>query len=118
MTLRTDRVGDLLRGELATILLREIRDPRVAGLATVSGVTVSRDLGHAVVRISVLGDEETRQQSVEALERAKGFIRSLLARRVRLRTIPNLVFRLDRGPEHSQRISEILENLNEPGEGT
>ncbi len=111
MSQRTDRVGDLLRAELATIIQREMRDPRV-GLTTVSGVTVSRDLGHAEVRISVLGTDENRQESLEALDRAKGFIRSALARRVRLRVVPELVFKLDRGAEHSQRISEILEELD------
>ncbi len=112
MSQRTDRVGDLLRGELASIIQREVRDPRV-GLTTVSGVTVSRDLSHAEVRISVLEqDEDKRRATLEALEHARGFIRSLLARRVRLRQVPELAFKLDRGAEHSQRISEILEELD------
>ncbi len=111
MSQRTERVGDLLRGELASIILREMRDPRVS-LTTVAGVTVSRDLSHAEVRISVLGNDEERQQSLEALDRAKGFIRSVLARRVRLRMVPELHFKIDRGAEHSQRISEILEDLD------
>ncbi len=111
MSQRTERVADLLRGELASIILREMRDPRVS-LTTVAGVTVSRDLSHAEVSVSVLGKDEERQQSLEALDRARGFIRSLLARRVRLRTVPELVFKLDRGAEHSQRISEILEDLD------
>ncbi len=115
MSQRTDRVGDLLRGELASIIQREMRDPRVS-LTTVSGVTVSRDLSHAEVRISVLEqDEEKRRKSLEAMERATGFIRSVLARRVRLRVVPELVFKLDRGAEHSQRISEILEELDVEG---
>ncbi len=108
---RMSRVEDLLRGELAAILQHEVRDPRVR-LATVSGITVSRDLAHATVRVSVLGDDDQRRQCVAVLERAKGFIRSTLARRVRLRTVPELAFELDRGAEHSQRISEILESLH------
>ncbi len=111
MNQRTDRVADLLRAELASILLRDVQDPRVA-LTTISGVTVSRDLSHAEVRISVLGEDSKRQESLDALVRAKGYIRSLLARRVRLRTVPELAFSLDRGAEHSQRISEILEELD------
>lgn len=117
MSQRTDRVEDLLRGELAAIIQREMRDPRVQ-LATVAGVTVSRDLGHAEVRISTLGEESARRDTLMALERAKGFIRKLLARRVRLRTVPELEFKLDRGAEHSQRISEILEGLDVDLEGT
>ena len=117
MSQRTDRIEDLLRSELATIIQREMRDPRVA-LTTVSGVTVSRDLSHAEVRISVLGDdEERRQESLEALDRAKGYLRRLLAQRVRLRTVPELAITLDRGAEHSQRISEILEELDVDAEG-
>ena len=112
MTQRMARIGDLLRGELAEILRNEVRDPRV-GLATVSNVSVSRDLGHAVVRVSVLGDDEARDACIEALSKAQGFVRTLLARRVRhLRNVPELDFRLDRGAEHSQRIEEILETLH------
>lgn len=112
MTKRTERVADLLRGEIAEILRHQLRDPRI-GLATVSHVSVSRDLGHAVVRVSVLGDDPARTASVEVLRGAQGFIRTLLARRVRhLRNVPELDFQLDRGAEHSQRIQEILENLH------
>ncbi len=112
MSQRTDRVGDLLRAELASIIQHEMRDPRV-GLTTVSGVTVSRDLGHAEVRLSVLEqDDDKRQATLEALEHARGYLRSVLAKRVRLRLVPELVFKLDRGAEHSQRISEILEELD------
>lgn len=117
MSQRTDRVADLLRAELAAIIQREVRDPRVH-LTTVTGLTVSRDLSHAEVRISALGSDEERQASLEALIRAKGYIRRLLAQRVRLRTVPELAFELDRGAEHSQRISEILEDLDVDVEGT
>lgn len=112
MSQRTDRVNDLLRAEIAAIIQQEMRDPRVS-LTTVSGVTVSRDLSHAEVRISVLEQEDRkRRAALDALEHAAGFIRSLLARRVRLRLVPELAFKLDRGAEHSQRISEILEELD------
>ena len=63
MSQRTDRVADSLRKELSVLLMREVRDPRVA-LATISRVQVARDLGHARIWISVLGDEETRQQTM------------------------------------------------------
>ncbi len=112
MSHRTEKVGDLLRMELSTILQREVKDPRVA-LATIAGVSVSKDLSHAEVRVSVLGDdEEKRDAAIAALTRARGFVRSQLARRVRLRVVPELVFKLDRGAEYSQRISDILESLH------
>lgn len=116
MSQRLQRVEDMLRNELAQIIRQDVRDPRV-GLATVAGITVTRDLSHAKVMISVLGDaEEERLETVRVLDRAKGFIRSTLAKRVRLRTVPALDFQLDRGAEHSQRINEILASLETPND--
>lgn len=111
MSRRTQRVADLVRAELAQILLRDLRDPRVS-LATVTSVDVSPDLRHARVQVSVLGAEETRRESLQALEGAGGYIRRQLAHRLRLRVTPELVFELDRGAEHSQRISDLLEGLH------
>lgn len=112
MSRRSERVGDLIRAELAHIIRHRVKDPRV-GLATVSSVEVTGDLSYARVMISALGDDEAREASVAALDRAKGFIRSQLARQVRLRTVPELHFKLDRGAEHSQRISDLLESLDD-----
>lgn len=113
MNQRQARVADLLQRELSDIIRRDVRDPRV-GLASVSSLKVGRDLGHAKVQISVLDeDEEARQEAIDALTNARGFIRSLLARRVQLRTVPQLSFHLDRGAEHSQRINELLESLHD-----
>lgn len=117
MSRRTDRVAEMIRDQLATIIRGEVRDPRV-GLATVSWVRVSGDLSHAEVGVSVLGDEDSRTASVAALVRAKGFIRTRLAKRVRLRSVPELVFKLDRGAEHSQHISDLLERLDDRDQGS
>ena len=111
MSRRTDRVSDLLRAELSDLLLREVHDPRVK-LASVTAVEVTSDLRRAVVRISVLGDDAQRQGTLEGLRHAKGFLRTELAHRLRLRATPELIFELDRGAEHSQRISDILEGLH------
>ena len=111
MTRRTDRMSDLLRAELSELILRETRDPRIK-LVSVTGVEVTSDMRRAIVRVSALGEEEQREAAVEALRHAKGFLRTELARRLRTRTTPELVFDLDRGAEHSQKISDILESLN------
>lgn len=111
MSRRTDRVSDVLRAELSDLLLREVHDPRVK-LASVTAVEVTTDLRRAVVRISVLGSDEQRQETIEGLRHAKGFLRTELAHRLRLRATPELIFELDRGAEHSQRISDILEGLH------
>jgi ribosome-binding factor A len=114
---RTDRVSDLIRAELSDLLLKEVRDPRVR-LASVTGVEVSPDLKRAVVRISVLGEDDQRLATIDALRHARGFLRTELARRLRTRVTPELVFELDRGAEHSQKIADLLESLHEPDEST
>ncbi len=111
MSQRTDRVADSLRKELSMLLMREVRDPRVA-LATISRVQVARDLGHARIWISVLGDEATRQQTMEGIEHAKGFLRSQIGRRLKLRVTPELAFELDRGAEYLQDMTELLDKLH------
>ena len=113
MTQRTERVGDLIRAELAELIRREMRDPRVA-LASVSAVEVARDFSHAKVKVSTLGTEAERLESITALERAKGFLRRELSRRLTLRTTPELHFELDRGAEHMQRITDLLEKAQTP----
>jgi ribosome-binding factor A len=111
MSRRTDRLSDLLRAELSELILREIKDPRIK-LVSLTGVEVTSDLRRAVVRVSALGDESQREAAVEALRHARGFLRTELAHRLRTRVTPELVFELDRGAEHSQKISDLLESLH------
>ncbi|HEV2855239.1 MAG TPA: 30S ribosome-binding factor RbfA [Thermoanaerobaculia bacterium] len=111
MSRRTDRVSDLLRAELSDLLLREVHDPRVK-LASVTEVDVTTDLKRAVVKVSVLGDDQQREEAIEGLRHARGFLRTELSHRLRTRATPELVFELDRGAEHSQKISDLLESLH------
>jgi ribosome-binding factor A len=111
MSRRTERVSDQLVREINDLLLREIRDPR-ARLATVSRAVVSADLHHARLFVSLLGSEDERAACLEALRGASGYLRSKLGARLRLRTTPELSFEIDRGPEHSMKIAEILEGLD------
>ena len=111
MTRRTERVSDLLRAELSDLILREIKDPRIK-LVSLTGVEVTSDLRRAVVRVSALGDDAQREAAVEALRHARGFLRTELSHRLRTRVTPELIFELDRGAEHSQKISDLLESLN------
>ena len=111
MSRRGDRVSDLLRAELSDLMLRSVHDPRVK-LASVTQVEVSPDLRRASVKVSVLGDDTQRQEAIEGLRHARGFLRTELAHRLRLRMTPELVFELDRGAEHSQQISDLLESLH------
>lgn len=116
MSLRTERIADLIRTELSELIRRELRDPRVA-LATVTAVEVSADLRHANVRISALGKEAARLETMRGLDSARGFLRRELAHRLSLRVTPELKFHLDRGAEHSQEISDLLDSLNREPHG-
>ncbi len=108
---RTDRVAELLRAELNDLFLQRLKDPRVR-LASVSEVIPTADHGRARVRVSVLGPDEEREAVIEAIRHAAGFLRRELGRRIHLRQTPELVFELDHGAEHSQRISDLLEELH------
>jgi ribosome-binding factor A len=104
-------MADLLRAEISDLLLRSVHDPRIK-LVSVTEIDVSPDLRRAVVRVSLLGQEEERQATLAALRHAKGFLRTELSHRLRTRVTPELVFELDRGAEHSQKISDLLESLH------
>jgi len=85
----------------------QVKDPRI-GFATLTGVTVTPDYSHATVRVSVLGSEDEKLGALEGLRSAGGFLRSVLAKALPLRTVPELHFVLDRGLEHAQRIDKLL----------
>ena len=115
LTERQRRLGELLRAEISEILLREVRDPGIHGLVTITGVRVSADLGHALVFVSIYGEEGQIPQTLDALDRAGPFMRALLRERLDLRRIPELNFRLDDTPARAQRIEMALKKLREEG---
>ena len=112
MSLRTDRVAEAIREELMDIIQRELKDPGI-GLTSITHVQVSGDLRHATILFSVLGDEEERWLSLETLNRAKKFLRLELGKRVKLRFLPELLFKLDESLDERLRISKILHELEE-----
>jgi ribosome-binding factor A len=107
---RANRLAEEMKKEVSQILREEIKDPRV-GFVSVTRVEVSSDLRYAKVFISVLGSQEERQEVARALKRAGGFIRSELARRIRLRFTPELTFKIDDSIEHGVRIANILDQV-------
>lgn len=111
---RPERVGELIRQEVAAFLTSDARDPRI-GFVTVTAVDVSADLAHARVRVSVMGAEEEKTRTLEGLESAARFLRAQLAKVLHLRVAPDLRFVLDRGLEHAQRIERMLKELKEGG---
>ncbi|ASS75601.1 ribosome-binding factor A [Tumebacillus algifaecis] len=110
--LRVSRVGEQIKKEIVDIVRTEVKDPRV-GFVTITEVEASGDLQHATVYVSVLGDEEQRKGTMEALHKASGFIRAELGRRVRLRRTPELHFKLDTSLDYSTRIGKVLRDIKE-----
>jgi ribosome-binding factor A len=108
--IRVSRVGEQIKKEIVDIVRNDIKDPRV-GFVTITGVEASGDLQHAKVHVSVFGDEEQRKGTMEALQKASGFIRSEIGRRIRLRRTPELHFKLDTSLDYSTRISEVLKDI-------
>ena len=110
---RTERLGEQLQQEIATILMRELKDPRM-GFVTVTHVEVSRDLSIARVFYSCLGSLEERRQSQETLDRSAGYIHGLIKKRFRLKIIPQLQFRYDPSIEGSIAMTDKLNQLGQP----
>ena len=108
---RPKRVADMIRGEIALLLLRKIKDPRLLNVSIVT-VEVTKDLRRALVFYSVLGDDQEINKAAEGLERAKGFIRSHLARELGLRVTPELVFRHDLSMARQEEMERLLKELN------
>jgi ribosome-binding factor A len=104
---RTRRVGEQIQRELAELIRDELKDPRL-GMISISQVTVSRDMGHAKVYVSVLGSEEQTEASMEVLRHAAGFLRHKLGKILHMRVIPELHFFLDRSLEEGARIGALI----------
>lgn len=109
---RVQRVAEAIKEEVSELLHSELKDPRI-GFASVVKVDVSRDLRHARVYVSVLGDDARQKESLKGLTSALGFVRSEVARRLQLRFAPELEFRLDDSIEHGVRIAKLLNDVRE-----
>lgn len=107
---RADRVADVIRRELADLLQRRIKDPRL-NRVTVTGVEMTDDLRHARVFYCFLGESGEREAVAQGLARARGFIRRELGQRIYLKFMPNLDFRYDQSFEYGDKIERILKEL-------
>lgn len=112
MTRRRRQVGHLLRAELSELLRRQIKDPRLKGLITVTEVSISPDLREAKVFVSILGDEQEKEEALQGLSSAANFLRHELGRRVSLRHIPQLSFERDDSIERAVRLSQLMEQVS------
>ena len=107
---RTDRIAQLLQRKLALLIQKEIKDPRLPGMITVSAAEVSKDLGHAKIYFTVFNGDPQVAQSI--LNTASPYLRSALAKELSLRTVPQLHFIHDKSIEYSARLSRLIDEVN------
>ncbi|MBU2707987.1 30S ribosome-binding factor RbfA [Zooshikella marina] len=108
---RTQRIADQIQKELAVLIQLEIKDPRL-GMVTVSSVDVSRDLAYANIYVTFLGKEDqvSNDEQVAVLNKAAGFLRSMLAKRLTARTTPQLRFFFDESIQRGQYLSKLIDD--------
>jgi ribosome-binding factor A len=110
---RVARVAELIKREVSTMLLREIKDDRVGmGMTSVTAVEVSGDLQHARIFVSIYGNDEARAETMQGLESAKGFVRRELGQRLGLRRTPEIIFKEDRSFEEGTKVLSLINKLS------
>ncbi|MBI2870565.1 MAG: 30S ribosome-binding factor RbfA [Candidatus Omnitrophica bacterium] len=107
---RHERVTESVRKEVSELLQHEVKDVRI-GFTTVTRVEMSEDLRHAIVFCSILGTDKEKRDSMVGLNRAKGFMRREIGRRLKLRFTPDIHFRLDTALDHSFHVEEVLRKI-------
>ena len=110
---RADRVAEAIRMEIARFLSEDAKDPRLAGLVTITAVDVTRDLRHARLFISIMGSDSQRASTLEALEGMKGHLRTRLSKSMSLRVAPEISFKLDESVARAARIESLLAQVRE-----
>jgi ribosome-binding factor A len=109
---RQEKLGELIAAEVAELLRTKIKDPRV-GFASVTHVEVSGDLRHAKIYVSVMGDDNEKKETMEALRHATGYLRHELAGRLTVRFMPEILFKLDNSIEQGTRILGLIRDLEQ-----
>jgi ribosome-binding factor A len=107
------RVNGLLREELSELILRELKDPRVASFVTITEVDTSSDLDHARVYVSVMATPEEQLDVIKGLKSAEGFLRASLSSRMQMRKIPTLTFELDSTMERGADLVKLIDRVIE-----
>ncbi|EGQ0289738.1 30S ribosome-binding factor RbfA [Staphylococcus pseudintermedius] len=111
MNMRAERVGEQMKKELMDIINNKLKDPRV-GFLTITDVQPTNDLSLAKVYLTVLGSDKERENTFKGLEKAKGFIKSEIGQRMRLRIVPDLQFEYDESIEYGNHIERLIQDLN------
>ena len=119
MSRRIDRVNELLRHEISQLLARQIKDPRLRGVISITRVSTTNDMRAAEVFLSVMGDQATKQTALDGIRSASTFLRRELRQRLTMRYTPFLTFSLDESFEETEHILGIMDRIqeDEPGPG-
>jgi len=115
---RVERISEEIKKEISRIIRDEVKDPRIAQMTSITQVEVTRDLRYAKVYVSVLGSAEQKNDTMEGLNSASGYIRKQLGRQIKIRYIPELQFVLDNSIEYSIEISKKINEIKKEWEGT
>ncbi|MDD2484150.1 MAG: 30S ribosome-binding factor RbfA [Eubacteriales bacterium] len=115
---RPERLGEEIRRLISELILRELNDPRLSGIVSISNVDVTGDYSFATVYISLLGastseeaDEENKKDVLAAFQSAKGYIKKEIGRKIKLHHVPELLFRIDTSMEYGRHISHVIAEL-------
>lgn len=111
MTVKAEKIVGIIQKEVSEIIQFELKDPKI-GFITITDVTVTNDLSIAKVYVSFLGQKAREEAGMKALDRSKGFIRSALAKRMTLRKVPELQFKIDDSLEKGNKIERIIHEIN------
>ena len=112
MTHRIERVNSLIRQEISELLQRQVKDPRLGSVVTITDVSTSLDLRYAKIFVSRIGSEEEKQETLSVLAAASGFFRNELAKRLRLRHIPELSFQWDDSIERGDYLLQLIDEVS------
>ena len=114
--LRPERIQEALRQEISRVALEDIKDPRV-GFLTITRVELTKDLRYAKVYFSVLGGAKEKALALKGLNSAKGYIKGVVADRIKLRLVPEISFRIDESIEHTEEIYNMFKRIKKKNEG-
>jgi ribosome-binding factor A len=113
---RADRLKEVIKTEISDIIRKDLKDPRIGEMTSITGVEVSNDLRHAKVFASVFGDEDKQKEAIKGLQSAAGFIRAELAKRIRLRHMPEIIFYLDSSIAYGAKMSALINQVKKESE--
>ena len=109
--IRMERINEEMRKAVSDVIKHDLHDPQISDMATITSVEVTRDLKYATVYVSVYDSEKLRAKSIQTLNRAAGFIAHEVGKRVDLRRLPQLTFKLDTNIEYGVRMSQLIDSV-------